>query len=164
MKRLRASVTCVAAVVAAASFALAQSPLQPVQYVNPSSTLQEIQQALDNGGTVFFQYGEYNQILSSTPDLPPSPANPAKSLAIGRNGKDVNVIGLLSPNGQRPRINGGNVVFRVGSVGKAVNFRIENLEISTRVWPRRACSIRESESLWQMRWGARASSTTARLP
>jgi len=34
--------------------AFAETPLQPVQYVYPDSTLDEIQQAIDNGGTVYF--------------------------------------------------------------------------------------------------------------
>ena len=122
-----------AGLVGAWNLASAQTP--PVQHIYPHSTLQEIQQAIDNGGTVFFHYGEYNQIASSTPDLPPTPANPAKGFNIGKYGKDVNIIGLSGPNGERPKINGGTVAFRVGLfpeygfVGLPVNFRIENLEL-----------------------------------
>jgi hypothetical protein len=104
----------------------AQAVLGPVQYVNPSSTLQEIQNALNTGGTVLFEYGDYYQIASSTPDVPPTPAT-AKGFNIGRYGEDVNVIGLTGPNGERPRIHGGNVAFRVNI--QPVNFKIENLEI-----------------------------------
>ena len=113
----------------------AQTPLQPVHHVYPTSTLQEIQQAIDDGGTVFFHDGEYNQIASSTPDLPPTPANPAKGFNIGKYGNDVNIIGLPGPNGERPKINGGTVAFRVGLLpgygfaGLPVNFSIENLEL-----------------------------------
>jgi hypothetical protein len=123
--------------------AFAARPLEPVQHVYPDSTLEEIQQAIDNGGTVLFdrltkqtrQYGEYNQVASSTPDLPPTTANPAKGFNIGKNGKDVNIIGLLGPNGERPKINGGTAVFRVGTfagfgfLGLPVSFKIENLEL-----------------------------------
>jgi hypothetical protein len=117
--------------------------LQPVQYVYPDSTLAEIQQALDDGGTVYFdsltkqsrQYAEYNQVARSAPDLPPTPNDPAKGFNVGAKGKDVNIIGLLGPNGERPRINGGTVMFRVGRwpvfgfLGLPINFRIENLEL-----------------------------------
>jgi hypothetical protein len=93
-------------------YALAQAPLEPVQHVYPDSTLAEIQQAIDSGGTVYFErltkttkeYGDYNQVASSTPDVP---ANPPKGFNIGKNGKDVNIIGVLGPNGERPKINGG---------------------------------------------------------
>jgi hypothetical protein len=123
--------------------ALAQGPLQPVQYVYPDSTLDEIQQAIDSGGTVYFdrltrlsrQYGDYNQVARTYPDLPPSPGDPAKGFNVGRYGRDVNIIGLLGPNGERPKIRGGTVVFRVGIFGalgfsgRPVSFKIENLEL-----------------------------------
>ena len=120
-----------------------RTPLQPEQHVYPDSTLAEIQQAIDNGGTVYFeyltrqtrQYAEYNQIASASPDLPASPTNPPKGFNIGANGKDVDIIGVLGDNGERPRINGGVVPFRIGIfpglgfAGLPVNFRIENLEL-----------------------------------
>lgn len=123
--------------------ALAQRPLQPVQHVYPDSTLEEIQQALDNGGTVYFDrltkqsrvYREYNQVARIYPDLPPSTTDPARGFNIGTFGKDVSIIGLLGPRGERPKINGGTVVFRAGRfpslgfLGFPVNFRIENLEL-----------------------------------
>jgi len=125
---------------------LARIELEPVQHVYPDSTYQEIQQAIDNGGTVYFhrltrltgQYGEYDQIASSTPDVPATSMAAArdKGFFIGKFGKDVDIIGILAPNGSRPKINGGTVVFRVGIfarmgiLGLPVNFRIENLELA----------------------------------
>ncbi len=125
--------------------ALAQMPRQPVQDVFPDSSFEEIQQAIDTGGTVYFHrltkqtndYGEYNQIASSTPDIP-APSMVAvrdKGFFIGKYGNDVDIIGVLGPDGERPRINGGTIPFRVGAfsrmgiLGLPVNFRIENLEI-----------------------------------
>jgi hypothetical protein len=129
--------------VAVPGVALAQIPLQPVQYVYPDSTLAEIQQALDTGGTVYFdrltkvsrQYGEYNQVARNFPDLPPSSSDPAKGFNVGTYGKEVHIIGLLGPNRERPKINGGTIVFRIGTLasvgflGLPVDFRIENLEL-----------------------------------
>jgi hypothetical protein len=125
--------------------ALAQAPLEPVQHVYPDSPYGEIQQAIDNGGTVYFerltdktrQPADYNQVASRTPDLPPKTSLDAKEMGffIGRNGKDVDIIGVLGPNGERPKINGGTLVFRVGTMagmgvfGLPVNFKIENLEL-----------------------------------
>jgi len=123
--------------------AFAATPLEPVQYVYPDSTLEEIQQAIDTGGTVYFdrltkhtrQYGEYNQVASRTPDLAPTPDNPAQGFNIGKHGKAVRLIGLLGPWGERPKINGGTATFRVGRfpslgfAGAPVSFRLENLEI-----------------------------------
>ena len=66
----------------------------------------------------------------------PSATNPPKGFNIGKNGKDVDIIGVLGPDGERPRINGGTFPFRVGAfaplgfVGQPVNFRIENLELN----------------------------------
>ncbi len=125
------------------SAAMAQTVLQPVQHVYPDSTLAEIQQAIDTGGTVYFErltkaakeVKDYNQVASSTPDLPPTTDNPAKGFNIGTNGKDVHIIGMLGVNGERPKINGGTIVFRVGQfagfgfTGLPVSFRIENLEL-----------------------------------
>lgn len=111
----------------------AQTPLEPVQYVYPDSSHADIQQALDSGGTVYFdrltsqtrQYGEYNQL-----------ADEPWGFHVGAMGRDVHVIGLLGPNGERPRINGGKVVFRAGRnpiLGLfgllPVSFKIENLEL-----------------------------------
>lgn len=120
-----------------------RTPLQPEQHVYPDSTLEEIQAAIDNGGTVYFEfltrqsrkYGEYNQIASASPDLPPSAANLLKGFNVGMKGRDVDIIGILGDNGERPRINGGTIPFRIGSFpgfglnGPPVNFRIENLEL-----------------------------------
>lgn len=125
--------------------AQAQTPLEPRQHVYPDSTQQEIQQAIDNGGTVYFerftkathQYGEYNQIASSRPDVAPQTSAEVKNNGyfVGRNGKDVDIIGVLGPAGERPKMNGGTVPFRIGTMagygffGLPVNFKIENLEI-----------------------------------
>jgi hypothetical protein len=109
--------------------------LEPVCTVSSASTLGDIQTCLDNGGTVYFQYGEYHQVESSAPDLPPSPANPPKSFSIGAYGRDVHIIGLPGPRGERPKIIGGAPTFRmgifpvVGFYGLPASFRIENLEI-----------------------------------
>jgi hypothetical protein len=113
--------------------------------VYPDSTYEEIQQALDTGGTVYFhrqtrqtaEYGEYNQIKSSTPDVPAATMADVrdKGFFLGKNGRDVDVIGVLGPNGERPKINGGTIPFRVGAflrmglLGLPMNFRIENLEL-----------------------------------
>jgi hypothetical protein len=119
-------------------------PLQPVQDVYPDSTYEQIQQAIDNGGTVYFhrltrssgEDGEYDQLTRIAPDLPPTAEDPAKGFNVGRYGRDVEIIGLLGPNGERPKINGGTVVFRVGvfpglgAAGLPVSFRIANLELS----------------------------------
>jgi hypothetical protein len=148
MKRSLTLVTALLAGCAAAVFgswgAQAQShpraaahafELEPVQYVSPESTLAEIQLAIDNGGTVYFEYGEYRQVASAAPDLPPSPANPPRSFSIGAYGRDVHVVGLPGPNGERPKIFGGAPTFRMGVFpgfgfsGLPVKFRIENLEI-----------------------------------
>lgn len=132
MKRMRMLGTIGALVAAAwvagamAGFigqANAQALLLPVQYVNPGSTLQEIQAAIDNGGTVFFEYGEYNQIKSPTPNLP----NTGNAFYLGRNGHEVHIIGVTDPDGARPKINGGSIAFRIPF---PVNFKIENIEMS----------------------------------
>jgi hypothetical protein len=115
--------------------AWAQTPIEPVQHVYPQSTLEEIQRAIDNGGTVYFHAGEYHQIRRNAPDLPPTSSDPAKGFNIGKYGKDVDIIGVPGPDGERPHIYGGTVAFRVGRfpslgfTGLPVNFRIENLEL-----------------------------------
>jgi len=139
MKRMRMLGTIGALVAAAwvagamAGFtgqASAQALLQPVQYVNPGSTLQQIQAAIDNGGTVFFEYGEYNQLKSTSPGTP----NTGKSFNSGKYGNEVHIIGLPASDGTRPKINGGSVPFKIGIFsdfpGLPVNFKIENIEIS----------------------------------
>jgi hypothetical protein len=103
--------------------ASAQALLQPVQYVNPASPLQQIQAAIDNGGTVFFEYGEYNQIKSPTPNIP----NTGNGFYLGRYGHEVHIIGVTDPDGARPKIYGGSLAFRSPF---PVNFTIENIEIS----------------------------------
>ncbi len=129
----------------AAGTALAGTPRQPVQDVYPDSTYEEIQQAIDTGGTVYFhrltkqtnEYGEYNQLATDTPDVPPSTPDDVmnKGFMVGRYRNDVDIIGVLGPDGERPRINGGMVPFRVntfphiGVLTVPVNFKIENLEI-----------------------------------
>ncbi len=72
----------------------------------------------------------------STPNVPPSPAEAFnEGFFIGRNGNDVDIIGVLGPDGERPKINGGTIVFRVGVFpdmgvyGLPVSFTIENLEL-----------------------------------
>jgi len=101
----------------------AQALLQPVQYVNPGSTLLQMQAAIDSGGTVFFEYGEYNQIKSPTPNVPGT----GKGFSLGVYGKEVQIIGLTAQDGARPKINGGSIPFRIMF---PVNFTIENIEIS----------------------------------
>ncbi len=112
------------ALVGAPTLAQAKTPREPVHYVSPDSTYEDIQQAIDEGGTVYFEYGEYDQL-----------ADPPRGFNLGANGMDVDIVGHLGPGGERPRINGGNVVFRVGIIpfvgfsGQPVSFRIENLEL-----------------------------------
>ncbi len=118
-----AAVAGAAALCGVARAARAQkAPARSIE-VWPTDSYQTIQAAIDNGGTVHFHLGTYTQLKSPTPSIPST----GKSFHIGRGMQDVDIVGEIGKNGERPIISGGNIPFRVQY--KPIRFKIENMEI-----------------------------------
>ena len=100
----RAAIIAVVALLAT-TIAVPTSAAEDHQVVTPDMTHPEIQEILDEGGTVYFAEGMYTQ-LGSGPN--------SQRYQLGRNENDVTIIGA---GADRTTIVGGHNVFSAGIVG-----------------------------------------------
>jgi hypothetical protein len=91
--------------------------------VYPSMTHAQIQAAVDDGGSVVFEPGDYYQVQSPTPNVPGANL----TFDIGRLGRAVDITGERGPSGERPKIHGGTPTFRCAFF--PVDFALTDLEI-----------------------------------
>ncbi len=80
--------------------------------VNPGTPISTIQTYADEGGSIYFEPGDYNWGTTG-------------SIFVGRQGRDLEVIGIPHASGDRPKIIGGLNPFRCSD---RVFMRIRNME------------------------------------